>query len=109
MSILDFHASKLYRQINTEGFTDENGDYHSGKVMWTFCCTCNVVPAGEANKIAIPDGSIDYYSYSVYNIPVGIKEFEYGELVKLNILGAKEVTLKVKGFHRYQLQCKLWV
>lgn len=53
MSILDFHASKLYRQINSEGFTDENGDYHPGKVMWSFCCTCNVVPAGEANKIAI--------------------------------------------------------
>ena len=109
MSLLNFHASKLYRQIRSESYTDENGDYHPGKVQWEYCCSCDVVPAGEANKIIIPDGSIDYYSYSVYNIPVGTKKFEYGEFVKLAILGGEEVILKVKGFHRYQLQCKLWV
>lgn len=109
MSLLSFHASKLFRQVRAEGYTDSNGDYHQGTSRWDFCCNCDVVPAGEANKITIPDGSIDYYSYSVYNLPVGIKKFEYGEFVKLILLEGEEVILKVKGFHRYQLQCKLWV
>lgn len=109
MSLLSFRASKLYRQKKTSGYTDENGDYYPGTSQWEFCCYCDVVPAGEANKIVIPDGSMDYYSYSVYNMPVGVNKFEYGDFVKLNVLGQDEVILKVKGFHRYQLQCKLWV
>lgn len=109
MSLLNFKASKLYRQTKTEGYTDVNGDYHHGKIKWEYCCSCDVVPAGEANKIAIPDGSIDFYSYTVYNIPVCVKKFNYGDFVRLLVLGEEEVILKVKGFHRYQLQCKLWV
>lgn len=109
MSLLNFHTSKLYRQIRKESYTDEDGNYHHGVTQWKYCCDCDAVPAGEANKIAIPDGSVDYYSYIVYNIPVGVKKFEYGDFIKLITLGNEEVILKVKGFHRYQLQCKLWV
>ncbi len=108
MSLLNFNASKLYRQIKEDGYTDEEGNYHPGKSEWQFCCECDIVPAGEANKIVIPDGSMDYYSYTVYNIPVGVEKFEYGDFVKLIILDGEEVIIKVKGFHRYQLQCKLW-
>ncbi|WP_293528302.1 hypothetical protein, partial [Prevotella sp.] len=84
------------------------GNYHQGKTEWKFCCTCDVVPAGEANKLVTSDGSIDYYSYEVHNLPVGIEKFSYGDFIKLEILGAEEVIIKVKGFHRYQLQCKIW-
>lgn len=108
MSLLNFHASKLYRQNKVDGFTDADGNYHPGKSVWEFCCDCDVVPAGEANKIVIQDGSIDYYSYIVYNLPIGIKKFEHGDFIKLILLGGEEVTVKVKGFHRYQLQCKIW-
>ena len=108
MSLLSFHASKLYRQVKVEGFVDEDGNYRPGGTKWEFCCNCDAVPAGEANKIVIQDGSIDYYSYTVYNLPTGIKKFEYGDFIKLVILGGDEVIIKVKGFHRYQLQCKLW-
>lgn len=108
MSILSFHASKLYRQQKVAGYTDDDGNYHQGKTEWKFCCTCDVVPAGEANKLVTSDGSIDYYSYEVHNLPVGIEKFSYGDFIKLDILGAEEVIIKVKGFHRYQLQCKIW-
>ncbi len=108
MSLLSFHASKLYRQTRADAFTDDDGNYHQGESKWEFCCDCDVVPAGEANKVVIQDGSIDYYSYEVHNLPVGIKKFEYGDFIKLLILGEEEVIIKVKGFHRYQLQCKIW-
>lgn len=88
---------------------DENGDYHPAASSWEFCCSCDVVPAGQASKITIPDGSVETYSYNVYNMPVGTKKFEYGDFVKLVLLGGEETVLKVKGFHRYQLQSKLWL
>lgn len=108
MSLLNFHASELYRQVSPCGSYDGNGDFRPCPPKWEFCCRCDVVPAGEANKIVIPDGTIDFYSYMVYNLPVSIRKFEYGDFVKLILLGNEEVIVKVKGFHRYQLQCKLW-
>ena len=108
MSLLSFHASKLYRQHKVEGYVDDDGNYHKGTTEWKFCCTCDVVPAGDANKVVTIDGSIDYYSYEVYNLPVAIEKFSYGDFIKLDILGAEEAVLKVKGFHRYQLQSKIW-
>lgn len=108
MSLLDFHASKLYRQTKAEGYVDENGDYHPAESSWKFECSCDVVPTGEANKIAIPDGQVETYSYTIYNIPVCTKKFKYGDFIKLVLLGGETATLKVKGFHRYQYQCKIW-
>ena len=32
-------------------------------------------------------------------MPVGIEKFSYGDFIKLDILGAEEVIIKVKGFH----------
>lgn len=109
MSLLNFHASKLYRlkRIHDDAY-DDDGNFRPTLMEWEYCCDCDVVPAGEANKIAIPDGTIDFYSYNITNIPVGIKTFSYGESIKLVILGCEEAILKVKGFHRYQLQCKIW-
>lgn len=109
MSLLNFRASKLYRQERMDRDTDADGNYIIGETLWKFCCDCNAVPAGEANKIITQDGMMDFYSYTISGLPVGIKKFEYGDFIKLKILGEEEVVLKVKGFHRYQLQCKLWV
>ena len=109
MSLLNFRASKLYRQVRIGGDIDADGNYIPGNTEWKFCCNCNAVPAGEANKITTSDGTVDFYSYTISGLPVGIKKFEYGDFIKLEILGDEEVVLKVKGFHRYQLQCKLWV
>lgn len=109
MSLLNFRASKLYRQVKKHDVYDDDGNFRPTLFEWEFCCDCNVVPVGEANKITTPDGTIDFYSYTVNGLPPGIKKFEYGEFVKLEILEDEEAILKVKGFHRYQLQCKLWV
>ena len=66
MSLLNFKASKLYRQTKTEGYTDVNGDYHHGKIKWEYCCSCDVVPAGEANKIAMDLSIFTHIQYTIY-------------------------------------------
>lgn len=108
MALLDFKRFDLYRLIQSEGYTDENGDYHTGEAKWKWCCKCDVVPAGRANEITIPDGTISNYSYIIYNLPVGIRKFEYGDTIKIKLIGGEETELHVKGFHRYQLQSKIW-
>lgn len=108
MSLLDFHESKLYRQNKTDGYVDENGDYHPSESSWEFVCKCDAVPAGEAAKVITQDGQIETYSYVIYNIPGRTKKFEYGDTIKLVHIGDETAILKVKGFHRYQYQCKIW-
>lgn len=108
MSLLSFNRAELYRQNVFEGYIDEDGNFLPGSKSWKRCCSCDFVPNGSALKISIPDGNVEYYSYTISNIPVCVDDFEYGDYIKLLIHGGKELILKVKGFHRYQLQCKIW-
>lgn len=107
MALLNFKASKLYRQVTTTSYFDEQGDYHPGTDSYEFCCDCDVEPAGQANKITIPDGQVETYSFTISNMPREVEDFCYGDFIKLQHQG-REFTLKVKGFQRYQYQCKIW-
>lgn len=144
MAVLSFSAHTLsYKQ--EEGYRDqETGDYIKSNSKWIEdYCACDIVPAGKANEIQIPDGTIETYSYTISNLPVSCREFQYGDRVRIKLYGndlnkdredvnfssegkwilANGTVLgregehteylvrefKVLGFHRYQLQCKLWV
>ena len=96
----------------TEGYEDENGDYHNGTKEWVEVCKCDVVPAGESNEITTPDGVVQQYAYTIY-LPKGTREFHTGETVRIIFNGTGTLQEKrefsVKGFHAYQHQCKMWV
>lgn len=112
MAILDFAAHRLSYQIVHGGYEDPvTGDYVKGQTSWsTDTYKCDIVPAGKANTIAIPDGSVHPYSYTVYNLPQDCLEFRYGDKIKLSFYGKGEGKIfKVLGFHRYQHQCKIWI
>ena len=97
MAVLDFAAHTLDYLHVTDGYEDDNGDYVQGSEEWVEnYCKCDIVPAGKANVITIPDGSAKNYSYTIYKIRVKLFGNEVKEFVVL-------------GFHRYQLQCKIWV
>lgn len=112
MAVLDFAAHRLSYQVVSEGYEDpKTGDYIKGSFTWS-CNTyaCDIVPSGKANTIAIPDGSIQTYSYTIYNLPQDCRDFQYGDEVKLQFYGSGEGKVyKVLGFHRYQHQCKIWI
>lgn len=110
MAVLNFAAHTLdYKEV-TQGYEDENGDWHQGKEEWVEnYCMCDIVPAGKANVITIPDGSIQNYSHTIYNLPRTCRRFEYGDTIRIKLYGQEEREFKVLGFHRYQLQCKIWV
>ena len=69
----------------------------------------NKMNAGESDEREFEDGIIRKYSYEVCNIPANCRAFTIGDRVKISLLGGIEREFEVKGFHRYQLQCKIWV
>ena len=106
--ILDDRPHRLQYQITTGGYEDDNGDYHPGKSEFVGDIPCRNVPSGKAEEREFEDGVVRTYS-SVVRLDSDCREFSIGERVKLFLLGGITREYEVKGFHRYQTHCKLWV
>lgn len=112
MPILNTKPHYLFRLVKLKGYEDQNGDFHPGEEQWEYYGRCDVVPAGQAGTISLPDGVEVRYSYTIY-LPKKTKEFSVGDKVRISFFGKGATDEKreftVKGFHSYQHQCKLWV
>lgn len=108
MSVIDLIPHTLSYLIVSDGYEDDNGDWHEGKSEWSEPMKCHAVPAGRANEITFADGTTSTYTYTVGRLSPDCREFQIGEYVMLNVNGV-ERRFQVKGFHRYQLQSKIWV
>lgn len=108
MSVINLTPHTLRYCTVIGGYEDNNGDWHEGKEEWSEPMKCHAIPSGSANEISFPDGTSFKYSYTVERLPPDCREFEFGEKVRIGIFG-REIDFEVKGFHRYQLQSKLWV
>jgi hypothetical protein len=109
MSVIDFTPHELSYLISvSDGYEDENGDWHEGSDEWSAPMKCHAVPAGQANVITYDDGSTATYSFTVGRLAPDCREFKVGERVRLNADGMVR-EFQVKGFHRWQLQSKIWV
>ena len=60
------------------------------------------------NEKEFEDGIVRSYSYTVY-LRANCRTFMIGDRIKIHLLEGIEREFSVKGFHRYQLQCKIWV
>lgn len=108
MSVIDLIPHTLSYLHVSAGYEDENGDWHDGSEEWSEPIKCHAVPAGAANEITFADGTTARYSYTVGRLEPDCREFAIGEKVRLDVCGLVR-EFQVKGFHRYQLQSKLWV
>lgn len=110
MAVLKIKPHRLSYLVTSPGYEDENGDYHEGESHWSEeSIRCDAVPAtGEAAEREFEDGVVRKYSYTAY-LPADCPDFEIGDRVKLHLLGGVERVFEVKGFQRWQLQCKMWV
>ena len=109
MSVLSIKPHILqYLTVITPSYEDTNGDLHEAVTGWQGNLRCDAVPNGKANERAFEDGTISSYAYTVY-LDAGCREFRKGERVKILFYNGKVSEFEVKGFHRYQLQSKLWV
>ena len=108
MAILGFKEYRLEYLQEGVGHYDENGIYHLGQDIWVSVGRCDAVPAGRNNIIQLPDGSTESFSFTIGNLNPRGREFKYGERIRLTVLGQEHINLTVKGFARYQHQCKIW-
>lgn len=108
MSVINPIPHTLRYLTVSDGYEDENGDWHEGTEEWSEPIPCHAVPAGQANIITYDDGTTATYSYTVGRLAPDCRDYEIGEKIKLNALGI-EREFSVKGFHRYQLQSKIWL
>ena len=107
MSVLDIKPHRLSYLVAGEGYEDENGDYHEGESHWEGEIECDAVPKGAAVEKEFEDGVVRTYSHEVY-LPADCRDFCIGDRIRIDLLGCdREGT--VKGFHRYQYQCKMWI
>lgn len=83
--------------------------FKAQKNGWRTIVSVILFLAGKANVITIPDGSAKNYSYTIYNLPRACRDFEYGDKIRVKLFGNEVKEFVVLGFHRYQLQCKIWV
>lgn len=110
MAVIALKPHILEYEIKTqEGYEDSMGDFHEGKTEWVGKIECDAVPSnGKSNEIKFEDGSVKSYSYTIY-MDSNVREFKLGERVRVTLYGGDKRVFTVKGFHRYQLQAKLWV
>ena len=110
MAVLKLKPHTLQYQEVQQGYELENGDYVEGSKDWVSgCIQCDAVPlSGKATEVKFEDGTVKVCSYVVY-LDKNVRDFNLGELVKIRLLGGNIKVGRVKGFVRYQMQCKLWV
>lgn len=106
--ILDDRPHRLQYLVTIPGYEDENGDYHQGESCYKGDIPCRHVPSGKAEEKEFEDGVVKKYS-AIIRLDTDCREFAIDDKVKLFLLGDIEREYKVKGFHRYQTHCKLWV
>lgn len=109
MAVLRLKPHTLSYQTITDGVELENGDYVQGEKQWVGCFSCDAVPlSGKASEVKFEDGSTKFCSFVVY-LDKCSRDFELNEKVKIELLGGRVKYGSVKGFVRYQMQCKLWL
>lgn len=103
-----FRPHRLQYQVSSEGYEDDNGDYHFGTSSFEGNIPCRYEPNGKANMIAFEDGKVYVYQYVIY-LDQDCREFKIGDTIRLLSNGSVIAEKQVQGFHRGQLNAKLWV
>lgn len=103
------HTLDLYREGG--GTYNSNGDWiPDAESLVRTGIPCRYEPNGKALTITLQDGQAYRYSYMVYlNVDTSL-EIHFGDHIELTSQdGIKIGRFEVKGFHRGQLDMKVWV
>lgn len=92
-----------------EGYNESTGDYSPGRECWSERIICRYEPNGHARTVPVGEGKNYVYEYMVY-LNRDCPEIRYGQQVRLfDAEGECIGQFASKGFHRGQLDSKLWV
>lgn len=109
MSVLKLKPHRLEYCISSEASILDNGDAVEGNKEWKGPIACDAVPlSGKAAEVRFEDGTTKICSFVVY-LDRDVRNFTLRDKVRIYLLDGSVKTGRVKGFVRYQMQCKLWV
>ena len=98
------------RIATTGGAYAENGDWIEGNTTYSEPIPCRYEPNGQARTITLTDGTAYRYSYMVYLTVNPDLVIHYGDRIELTSQDGRVIgEYEVKGFHRGQLDMKVWV
>lgn len=108
--MVSFRPHTLRIVTRGEGGYGPNGDWIESVEAVSRPVICRYEPNGRANTVTLPDGSAYRYSYTVYlNVDPAFR-IKYGDIIELTSQdGIMIGRFEVKGFHRGQLDMKIWV
>ena len=101
------HTLNIIR--SSGGSYDALGRYVLGSDSVIEGVECRYEPNGKANTIVLEDGKTYVYSFLVY-LNVDCPDISYGDVIKLfKQDGSLVGKFTAQGFHRGQLNAKLWL
>ena len=96
--------------LRVSGSYDANGDYVPEAEQVAFTAPCRYEPNGSARTIQLQDGTAYAYAYTVYLDVDLTHDIRFGDILELrDAQGVSIGRYPVKGFHRGQLNEKIWV
>lgn len=109
--MVQFRPHKLRIVTKGEGHYNERKDWVSGETTYSDYILCRYEPNGSAQTITLPDGTAYRYSYTVYLSVNPNLSIKYGDLIELTSQDGIVIAeaAEVRGFHRGQLDMKVWV
>ena len=109
--MVQFRPHKLRIVKNGEGSYDKNRNWTEGTKSYSDYIPCRYEPNGAAQTITLPDGTAYRYSYIIYLSVNPTLSIKYGDNIELTSQDGIVIgdDFEVKGFHRGQLDMKVWV
>lgn len=109
MPVVMFRPHSLSVLRVSEGSYDGNGDYVPSTEGWSCRIPCRYEPNGRASTVPVGEDRNYVYSYTVY-LDTDCPEIAYGQVVRIfDRCGRSIGDFRARGFHRGQLDSKLWV
>lgn len=107
--MVSFRPHRLKYEVVTEGYEDENGDYHEGESHFEGDIECRYERDGKPTEYAFDDGTTAVSHYIVY-LDKDCKVFNRGDVIRLyDEKGELFTEKRVLEFSRGQLNARLWV
>jgi len=107
MAVIKVKQDTITR-ISSDSFINAEGDAERLMDTKEEPVPCDAVPNDAAQVIALEDGQVKQYSYTIKLKP-GCPDFALGDRVKLTKANGETKEAEVLGFHRYQLHAKMWI
>jgi len=98
----------LFVEKETDGYEDEDGNYHKGTTEWVGGWQCDAVPTTKSTDVMYEDGEAHHYTFICYLSPKYNAEIDKGQKAMI-LREGHEYVLKVITTRAYKHQLKVYI